>query len=194
MYNIVLLEKEGTQALSKWEVLSLLELLKDTGVYPVELEAYESSAIGFITSEAAEKLDYDYESSGLHNFIARILDDMELENKDGIYHFQNLSIYLSREVHKNNAADTFNGIYVSTAHISPQTADLLKNDGIEDIVVYQKLAGWFICVSNWDDDLEHKFIPEDLQRCLAYAQKNNAEWMILDSEQPIVSNLPVYDY
>ena len=66
--------------------------------YPIELSAYaqESSAMGFITSKAAEAIEYDYEYSGLHNFIALILDDMCRENDDCEYEFKGIKIWLSR--------------------------------------------------------------------------------------------------
>ena len=99
-YELVLLEKPGTEGLSAEECKSLIDIkLKSIdGIYPIELEAYEHecSAMGFITSEAANKVDYDYESSGLHQFIASILDDMGNESKTCEYEFKGIRIWLSR--------------------------------------------------------------------------------------------------
>ena len=52
--------------------------------------------MGFICPECAELLDYDYEGSGLNDFIATILDDMEKESEDCQYEFKGIRIWLSR--------------------------------------------------------------------------------------------------
>lgn len=103
-YGLALLEKPGIDGLNKNDILLLYGLITDTfhngsdEVFPIELEAreHECSAMGFITNEAANLLDYDYENSGLHDFIASILDDMNLESKDHHYMFKGIDIYLSR--------------------------------------------------------------------------------------------------
>lgn len=101
-FGIALKEKYGTEGLTKDDITLLYGLVSDASgdqeVYPIELEAreHESSAMGFITCFAADRIDYDYEGSGLRDFIATILDDMEKENKDGYYTFRNINIYLSR--------------------------------------------------------------------------------------------------
>lgn len=97
-YGIVLMEKEFTNGLTKNDVIDLFDMLNDIEAYPIELEArkHECSAMGFITIEAAESLDYDYEESGLHDFIANILDDMENESDDCEYEFKGIKIWLSR--------------------------------------------------------------------------------------------------
>lgn len=99
-YGIVLREKEFTNGLTKNDVTDIFDMLNDIEAYPIELEArkHECSAMGFITIEAAELLDYDYEESGLglHDFIANILDDMENESDDCEYEFKGIKIWLSR--------------------------------------------------------------------------------------------------
>ena len=52
--------------------------------------------MGFITPKAAEMVNYDYEGSGLRNFIASILDDMCAENENCEYEFNGIKIWLSR--------------------------------------------------------------------------------------------------
>lgn len=98
MYGIVLREKELTCGLSKNDVIDLFDMLNDIEAYPIELEAkeHECSAMGFITPGAAELLDYDYETSGLHDFIADILDDMNNESENCEYVFSGIRIWLSR--------------------------------------------------------------------------------------------------
>lgn len=97
-YGIALMEKYGVDGLNKSDIDLLYGLTTDVfgngsqKVFPIELEAreHESSAMGFITPKAAEILDYDYEKSGLRDFIATILDDMEKESADKRYHLKGL--------------------------------------------------------------------------------------------------------
>lgn len=97
-YGIVLKEKSFVDGLNRTDLLELFDMIKGEEVYPVEFMAYthESSAMGFITPEAAEALDYDYETSGIADFIATILDDIGNESTDCTYSFKGISIWLSR--------------------------------------------------------------------------------------------------
>ena len=97
MFEIALLEKESSTGLLRSEVIDLFDMLDSTEAYPIEISAksHDSVAMGWITPEAAEKLDYIY--SGLEDFVANILDDMNNETEDGRYEFNELSIYLSRD-------------------------------------------------------------------------------------------------
>lgn len=56
--------------------------------YPLEIGGSETSAMGFITPEAAEILDYDYEDSGLNDFVSVILGNVNNEPEDGTYEFR----------------------------------------------------------------------------------------------------------
>lgn len=116
VYDIALIEKEGTNGLNFNEITLLYDFVssvhtnRETEVYPLEIEAkeHESTAMGFITAKAANILDYDYKNSGFADFIASILDDMELEDKLAIdtytigavtyrvYEFKGLKIWLNR--------------------------------------------------------------------------------------------------
>ena len=98
MYGIALREKEGMSGLTKSDVMDLFDMLDSIEAYPVELEAkeHECSAMGFITSEAADLLNYDFETSGFHDFISGILDDMANESETCEYMFRGIKIWLSR--------------------------------------------------------------------------------------------------
>ena len=98
MYGLVLRERYGVDGLKKSDVIDLFDMLDSNECYPIELSAYaqESTAMGFISSKAAELIDYDYESSGLHSYIASILDDMNKENENNEYEFKDIKIWLSR--------------------------------------------------------------------------------------------------
>ena len=80
------------------EIKSLFNLLLTDEVYPIEIQSNcESSAMGFITSEAADKIDYAYETNTYFaNFITDILDDMKNESEDHIYKYRGLKIWLGR--------------------------------------------------------------------------------------------------
>ena len=97
-FDITLREVQGVNGLTRNDVIDLFDMLNNEMVYPIELEAreHESVAMGFISPKAAESLDYDYEKSGLHDFIASILDDMNNEFDTCEYQFKNTKIWLSR--------------------------------------------------------------------------------------------------
>ena len=97
-YDLVLLEKPGEDGLTPADIMSLLPCCRGSYLFPVEFEAreHESTAIGFMSDWMARALEYDYERSGLHDFIAVILDDMRLENENGEYSFGPFSVWLGR--------------------------------------------------------------------------------------------------
>lgn len=97
-FDIVLLEKSVHEAdgLSKKEVMKLYDLLKSETGFPLEIDNLGggSTAIGFITPGAGDKLEWEYES--LNKFVGRILSDMSLEHDDHIYRHKGLKIWLDR--------------------------------------------------------------------------------------------------
>ncbi|MBR6289182.1 MAG: hypothetical protein IKR19_07605 [Acholeplasmatales bacterium] len=100
-FGIALIEKSGVNGLNwddmtlLYELVTNLNLNSTEGVFPIELEAREnmSSAMGFIAPDVARMLDYDYEQSGLHDFIADILDGKENKNENHRYQFKGIDIY-----------------------------------------------------------------------------------------------------
>lgn len=98
MYGLVLREKYGIECISRNDVIELFDMLDDAETFPIELPAYaqESSAMGFITTKAAELIDYDYKNSGLQDYIAFILDDMDSESDTCEYEFKSIKIWMSR--------------------------------------------------------------------------------------------------
>lgn len=97
-FDIVLLEKSVHEygGLDKKEVMKLYDLLKSETGFPLEVDNLGggSTAIGFITPEAGDKLEWSYDS--LSKFIGNILADMELEKDDHIYRHKGLKIWLDR--------------------------------------------------------------------------------------------------
>lgn len=95
-FGIALKQKVSTEGLNRSEIMDLYDMLAGVQVFPIELEAYcsECSAMGFISVDAAEMLDYDYEASGLHNYIASVLDDVNLETENFEYEFKGIHIWM----------------------------------------------------------------------------------------------------
>jgi len=66
--------------------------------YAFKTRSINSSAMGFITPQAAEELQYEYgQDSELGQFISSILDDTDKESEDGTYVFKDLRIWMSKE-------------------------------------------------------------------------------------------------
>lgn len=105
-YDVILLERPGEEGLTPGDIIRFLKYLSPEKVYyPIEIPAItaESYAMGFISEEAAELLDYEYGAdSSLGVFVGSILDDMEKESPDHVYEFtwksgeDPIRIYLDR--------------------------------------------------------------------------------------------------
>ena len=94
-YDIVLCEMPAEKGLTKALIAEMADMIADDEFYPIEIFAHEveCSAMGFISAEAAEKLDYDYDE--LSDYIGDILDDLEKETPDCKYEFKGLTIFMS---------------------------------------------------------------------------------------------------
>lgn len=100
-FDVALIEKPFFDGLSFADVKGLFNLLsidENGEVYPIEIQSdCQSSAMGFITSEAADKIDYEYEvNTRFADFITDILNDMDKESEDHIYEYRGLKIWLGR--------------------------------------------------------------------------------------------------
>lgn len=96
-FGLVLFEKPFESGLTRKDIPELLSKTpEDSEVYPIEIMAtqQECSAMGFITRETADLLDFDYEKSGLNNFIADILDDLNKETETNTYEFKGIKIFM----------------------------------------------------------------------------------------------------
>lgn len=84
-FDVVLLEKEGDSALTREEIIGLMTLAKLDELDPIEIPSknVESTAMGFITRSAYDKLDFYLDD--LSDFVTNIMDDMENENKYFVY-------------------------------------------------------------------------------------------------------------
>ena len=105
-YDVILLERPGSEGFSCEDIIRLMQFIDlDKTYYPVEFYKanVDSAAMGFVATEAAEKLGFDYDSdSELARFVYPILNDMEKESPDHVYEFtwksgeDPIRIYLDR--------------------------------------------------------------------------------------------------
>ncbi len=99
-FEVALIEKPGCEGLTKSEVMDLHDMLSRPEAFPIEIGDVNgnSSAMGFITPQAAEELQYEYgQDSELGQFISSILNDVDKESEDGTYIFKELRIWMNRE-------------------------------------------------------------------------------------------------
>ncbi len=99
-FDVVLLEKSEDHGITYGEAMDLYEILAGQESFPIEIGNANghSFAIGFITTEAADTLDFKHnQESELGQFVSSILDDTKKESEDGTYTFKGLNIWLNRE-------------------------------------------------------------------------------------------------
>lgn len=95
----------------------------------------------------------------------------------------------------NTKLDIAKILTLSTAHIKPETATMLDNEPNTDdlgLSVYNKAGyGWFIYIDSViDDAFDH--LPQDLTACIAFAKKQECEWLCLDADGEEIEELNIY--
>lgn len=98
-YDVVLVEKELDKGIKEGDILSMLSLLKEQEFIQIEVESNYSCAMGFIGLHAAESINYDL--AKIKEFLSGVLNDMDQETENNNYNFENLNIYMSRNLPKN---------------------------------------------------------------------------------------------
>lgn len=94
LFDVVLMETELEDGLDVANISKMISCLKNNQVFPLDIQAEYSGAIGFITAEASEKLDYCHEN--IETFIKPILEDMKKESISGEYELNGMHILLKR--------------------------------------------------------------------------------------------------
>lgn len=88
---------------------------------------------------------------------------------------------------------------LSTAHLKPETFQLLANDEIECCIFYQKVdcstgecyGGWlYISDCGSSDSIDQH---EDLKALVDYCDSKDIEWVMFDADEDENANLPVYN-
>lgn len=84
---------------------------------------------------------------------------------------------------------------LSTAHLTAETrefVDQCATTAASNVTAFRKEDfgahyGWWVFCCDTDD------VPEDLRRCVQYADANNAAWIEFDNDGPVYAELPVYE-
>lgn len=100
-FDVILYERPLETGLTKTDCTNIFNSLKTDEAYPIEIENPNgtSSAMGFITTKAADAMDYDY--ADLEGHIKPLLADITLGSPLGIYSYviktRTFDIYLSTQ-------------------------------------------------------------------------------------------------
>ncbi len=90
-FDVVLIER--AEALTKQDIADILSVLPDGETFiPLEIEGDESSAMGYITDNAADRIDYLLDKDHFfYMFIQGILNDTEKENLLCVYEYEEVT-------------------------------------------------------------------------------------------------------
>ena len=162
-FDVVLLERE--LSLTKKDIADILSILPDGETFiPLEIEGEYSAAMGFITYEAADRIDFLTDKDHyFYSFIKSILDDMEKEKP--------LCVYTYEEVPEGEKPLRI----------------MLTRDLEEAVARLNRPAVGFYCISNTGAVLIHEIDPrdewvvaslngDDMQQCeITQAEKDDVE-------------------
>lgn len=87
---------------------------------------------------------------------------------------------------------------ISTAHIRPETAEMLEMEdatGDMGLTVYAlgegyESNGWLVYV----DTEAYGDVPKDLRRLMEFCAGKNIDWLRLDGDGEILPELPTYEW
>jgi hypothetical protein len=82
-YGVALKEKSPDDGLDIVDAIGLFARLNDKQGIPIEIEADNSIAMGFVSMTEAEAMDYDF--SGLKELLVPVMNDMEKEDPTCCY-------------------------------------------------------------------------------------------------------------
>lgn len=86
------IQKPLDEGITIEEITELVGRLECEQVIPIEVQANSSCAIGFISLDAAEELDYDYDN--LIRNVSEVIEDMDNETEYGNYDFDGFPVYI----------------------------------------------------------------------------------------------------
>lgn len=86
------IQKPLDEGITIEEIAELVGRLECEQVIPIEVQANSSCAIGFISLDAAEELDYDYDN--LIRNVSEVIEDMDNETEYGNYDFNGFPVYI----------------------------------------------------------------------------------------------------
>ena len=93
-FDVVFFERELDKGLSKIEIDNLLNICKGDEVIPLEIQGENSVAMGFISLDIAESMNYVYDD--LDWDVKQILNNMDQETENHIYEYDVYKMFLDR--------------------------------------------------------------------------------------------------
>jgi len=93
-FDVVFFERELDKGLNRIEIDNLLSICKGDEVIPLEIQGEYSVAMGFISLDMAESMNYVYDA--LAEKVKRILDDINQETENHIYKYDVYEMFLDR--------------------------------------------------------------------------------------------------
>lgn len=88
-------------------------------------------------------------------------------------------------------ADIAKIMTISTAHIKSDT--ILRSHNSNVTIFSKGMYGWFVYVPEYDIR-ECGTCPNELLDVLDYAREEGCTWLLLDSDGPIINELPTYEW
>ena len=85
-------QKPLDEGITVEEITKLVGRLECEQVIPIEVQANSSCAIGFISLDAADELNYDYDN--LIRNVSEVIEDMDNETEYGNYDFDGFPVYI----------------------------------------------------------------------------------------------------
>ena len=101
-FDLILIEKPGMEGLTQNDAVHIFNLLNCSEGFPIEIGEINgnSSAMGFISPTAAEKLQYEYDqTSKIGQYLSDILGDIDKEHEDCIYQYNSIRILMTRDIY-----------------------------------------------------------------------------------------------
>ena len=100
-YDVVFKKKDGVHGLDRKDVLEMLDLIGSEEFYPNEISSLdiESSCMGFITQDAANRIGYSYEDpySDFSIFVQALIEDLPskqpISGTENIYDFHGTKVW-----------------------------------------------------------------------------------------------------
>jgi hypothetical protein len=85
---------------------------------------------------------------------------------------------------------------ISTDHLSRAANEVLENGGVGDaiLIVTPTDHGYFVhALSNEDEVLSQSGVPQDLIDLLEFASANGCDFILFDTDAPVISGLPTFE-
>jgi hypothetical protein len=85
---------------------------------------------------------------------------------------------------------------LSTAHLSLSSRQKLDTDSMPGLIFFPKSQyGWFVHVPDNQEDLTQRVegLPQDIRQCLEWAVAQGMQWLMFDSDGPVVEGIALYE-